>query len=316
MINRNRNAGRTRTRRLITTILLLAIGFGGVGVLLMGAYCAVSAIGVREMSDDIVGPKAGGALIICGGGSIPDEARKRFLEWAGGPEARIVVIPAFYASADDPKLVRHLETWRKEGAAQVQPLCLDSRADSDSDATAELLADATGVWISGGDQSVLSENCVGTEVERQLKALLDRGGAIGGTSAGAAIMTRVMIASGREDAAVEHGFDLLPGSVIDQHFLRRNRVQRLLTVLSQHPDLVGFGIDERTALQVRTRDLWLNVLGESYVVTCMLNKDGKTPRIQILKRGDRANFETLKDPSLWVTSTADVDAMLSAHADQ
>ena len=72
------------------------------------------------------------------------------------------------------------------------------------------LADATGVWIGGGKQTALTSAYLGTEVERQLKAVLDRGGVIGGTSAGAAVMTRVMIASGRTEAVLSRGFDLLP----------------------------------------------------------------------------------------------------------
>ena len=136
------------------------------------------------------------------------------------------------------------------------------------------LADATGVWIGGGKQLALTNAYLGTEVERQLKALLDRGGVIGGTSAGAAVMTRVMIASGRTEAVLSRGFDLLPGAVIDQHFLKRNCARRLLGVVASHRDLIGFGIDEGTTLVISPRTGRLRVLGDSYVLACIA--DGAT----------------------------------------
>ena len=276
------------------------------------AYCVQFIILAQKDTDEIVGPKAGGALLICGGGSIPDEVRKRFVDWAGGKDAKIVVIPAFDAAENQRAADRAIDAWEEQGVANVQLLAIRSRDETNDASLTKMLGEASGVWISGGDQSRLSEKFVGTEVERQLKLLLARGGVVGGSSAGAAIMTRVMIANGREDATELNGFDLLPDAVIDQHFLRRNRAQRLMTTLARHSDLIGFGIDERTALQVRVRDFWFSVLGESYVMAFLPQPNEKTPRIQILKRGDRVNLVSLKAPSLPLVSTTDVDATLSA----
>ena len=108
-------------------------------------------------------------------------------------------------------------------------------------------------------------------------ALLARGGVIGGTSAGAAIMSRMMIVSGRTEAKLGQGFDFLPGAVIDQHFLKRNRIKRLLGVVRSHPDLIGLGIDESTALVVDVRGKRLHVIGNSYVIACVPETSIATP---------------------------------------
>jgi cyanophycinase len=301
---------RTSPRRRKLLFAMIAIG-GALSAAVL-AYCLFLVEGVdKQQDEEIVGPRAGGALIICGGGPVPPEVRQRFMQWAGGRRARIVVIPSFDIAANEAASASMLCFWKGQGAADVELLCASSRADSSQPALTRMLAAATGVWLSGGDQAWLSRTYVGTDVERQLKALLDRGGIIGGSSAGAAIMTRVMIASGLDEAMEQQGFDLLPDAVIDQHFLKRNRMQRLLGILMRHPGLIGFGIDEQTALQVRVRDMWLSVLGQSYVMTCLPSSGDKPPRIQALKPGDRVQMAVLRDPAGWIGPTIDFDAIKS-----
>jgi cyanophycinase len=254
----------------------------------------------------------GGALVICGGGGMPEPVRDRFLELAGGRRARIVVIPTAHQLADGPNAAAVLEPWREKGAASVQLFHTRSREAANDVEFVRPISEATGVWIGGGQQSWLTEAYLGTEVERQLKALLDRGGVIGGTSAGAAVMTRVMIARGRSKADVTQGFDFLPGAVVDQHFLKRNRLGRLLSVLTDHPDLIGLGIDERTALVVNVRSHLLNVIGDSYVVACVPGVEGHPARLEILKPGDEVNLAKLKevdDPSLAIAHALDLESL-------
>ena len=129
-----------------------------------------------------------------------------------------------------------------------------------------MLQNATGVWIGGGSQTRVTDVYVDTPVERELYALLARGGAIGGSSAGAAVQSRLMIARGSPVAEIATGFALLPGSVIDQHFLARKRRPRLLSVLDKHPQMVGLGVDEGTALVVINRRM--EVMGRSTVSVC------------------------------------------------
>jgi cyanophycinase len=258
---------------------------------------------VARPGDDLAPPKAaggasiaraGGTLVIGGGGRLPDEVYGRFIELAGGKAAKIVLIPTARSPAyDGVNPAKELESWKILGVASVRMLHTRSRATADDPGFAALLADATGVWIGGGWQTRLSETYANTEVERQLGALLDRGGVIGGSSAGAAIMTRVMIAGGRLDPIEGQGFDLLPGAIVDQHFLKRNRVGRLTRLLERHPDLVGFGIDEGTALVVDLRARRVGVVGDSSVVACLPASEGRPARLEVLKPGDRTDLASL-----------------------
>jgi cyanophycinase len=291
------------------------------GVILAGAgvvatLCANLALLATASSPEATvraQPVAGhGALVICGGGGIPDTVRTRFLELAGGMNARIVVIPTAHRSADGPGAEMALDSWKKHRLASIQLFHTRSREVANDAEFVRPLSEATGVWFDGGLQSLLTEAYLGTEVERQLKALLDRGGVIGGTSAGAAVMSRVMIAGGRTKPDVREGFDFLPGVVIDQHFLRRNRLTRLLSVLSEHPDLIGLGIDERTALVVNLKSHLLNVLGDSYVVACVPGTPGQAARLAILKPGDETNLTALKeseDPSLAIAPALSFESL-------
>ncbi len=289
------------------------------GLILVGA-AVVATLGVEltilataSAPEPVRGMKpisGGGMLVICGGGTIPEPVRNRFLELAGGPLARIVVIPTAGLIADGPSINTVLDPWKDKGAASVQLVHTRSRAQANDAEFVRPLTEATGVWFGGGRQNSIAEAYLGTEVERQLKALLERGGVIGGTSAGAAIMTRVMITGGRTKADVGQGFDFFPGAVVDQHFLKRNRLSRLLSVLTDHPDLIGLGIDERTALEVNVRSRLMKVIGDSYVVACVPGPAGHPARLEILKPGDEANLARMKeeeDPGLAIVPALDLE---------
>lgn len=303
-------------RRMTVRRSALYTGFfiGAVAVGLAGRTLAWKAVagGGDSFSRTIpVGPK-GGALLICGGGKLPDEVRKRFLDLAGGRRARIVVIPTAHAAADKPDADQiYVQPWRDLGASNITMLHTRSRETADSPEFAKAIREATGVWISGGRQLSLAEAYGGTRVERELKALLDRGGVVAGTSAGAAIMTRVMIEGGRTDVSIGRGFDLLADAIVDQHFLKRKRLDRLMSVLGKYPQLLGFGIDEGTALLVRSNHV--TVLGESYVVACLPALTGGTaPRLQFLRKGDEADLASLRGPEPRIVSSVDLDSVLSA----
>src|SRR5207302_6337873 len=119
---------------------------------------------------------------------------------------------------------KYVEAWKKRGAASVTLLHTRSRATANDASFCQPLAEATGVWLGGGDQSKLVSAYRGTAVESELHKLLRRGGVIGGTSAGAAVMSGPMIAGGNMPARLGQGFGFLPGGIVDQHFLRRNRM--------------------------------------------------------------------------------------------
>ncbi len=217
-----------------------------------------------------------GSLVIVGGGEVPDSVRQRFIALAGGEKAKIVVIPtaselAEALLADEEQTEALLAPWKALGVTDVRAFHTRSADSANDEKFIEPLRQATGIWIESGQQANIAQAYLGTAVEKELYSLLQRGGVIGGTSAGAAIQSRVMIAGGSSEPVMATGLDLLPGSIVDQHFMNRNRKPRLMKAISDHPGLVGFGIDESTALIVQGS--MLEVLGGGDV-TVML----PTPR--------------------------------------
>lgn len=249
----------------------------------------------RAVADEKTTPKvrldpAGipGALVIAGGGKLPDAVMDEFLKLAGGEKARLVIIPTASAAADRESAEKLLASWKDRQPASVVLLHTRARATANDARFVEPLRQATGVWINGGSQTRVTEVYEGTAVEKELDALLKRGGVIGGTSAGAAVMTRLMIASGNPEAKTGRGFDLLPGAVIDQHFRKRQHGPRLMAVLARNAGLFGAGIDEGTALVVRGRDM--RVVGKSTVTVCLAESPGRPPRQIELKPGAHADL--------------------------
>jgi cyanophycinase len=225
----------------------------------------------------------GGHLLIVGGGPIPPEIIRRFVELAGGPgKARIVVFPM--ASGDADAGIEMTGDFEKLGA-RAERIVLD-HAQADTEEAVKRLDGVTGIWFGGGDQVKLTAALGGTRVEAAMHRLLAAGAVLGGTSAGAAVMTTPMLTGeekhvgglrppadpkspltaymtvAREDVETVPGFGFLPGAVVDQHFIRRRRSNRLLSVVLEHPQLVCVGIDESTALEVSPDGRW-RVLGES-----------------------------------------------------
>ncbi len=235
-----------------------------------------------------------GALLIHGGGGVSEALRRHFVALCGGEKARIVVIPTASQSAERADAADYyLSDWRAIGVAAEALTLLHSRdrARADDDAFVAPLRQATGVWLSGGQQSRLAESYLGTAVEREILALLVRGGAVGGTSAGAAIQSALMIAGGRGEAPeLARGLPLLPGAVVDQHFSQRQRLPRLQAALAQRPGHFGLGIDERTAVEVKGRQL--RVLGEGTASLVLPAGAGRPALVHALEDGARADLVT------------------------
>lgn len=230
-----------------------------------------------------------GKLIIQGGGSTPQALTDLFLKWSGGENAKLVIIPTASAVAEKP--TGWMERWKELNINDITMLHTRNRIRANEVAFVEPLRRATAVWISGGDQRRLSETYSGTLVEKELKALLNRGGVIWGTSAGAAIMSKLMIAGGTaQQAELARGMDLLPGVVIDQHFIARKREPRLLGVLKRYPSHVGIGIDEATALVVQGRAL--SVLGNSTATFLVSGNTERPLKRTVLKNQDVSDLTT------------------------
>lgn len=234
-----------------------------------------------------------GTRILAGGGKLPPEVYARFLQLAGGPErARIVLVPTASGRADEAaERDKSLARWRADHPGfAFEVLHTRDRAVADrEDFTAPLRA-ATAVWLGGGVQQNLADAYLGTRVERELQALLARGGVVGGTSAGTAIQTKVMIASGKDAPVMATGFDLVPGAISDQHFLARKRTPRLLQALALHPGCFGLGIDEGTAVEIGGRAL--TVHGDSKALLVLGATPREEARIVELAAGERADLVT------------------------
>ncbi len=221
---------------------------------------------------------AKGHLFIVGGGSRPDSLMRHFVELAGGPDAHLVVLPMASASPEETG-ARQAEDLRALGAdARSIVLTRDDALAADP----ALLDDADGIWFSGGSQSRLTGVLNGTPVLDAIRRRYREGAVVGGTSAGAAVMSDSMITGSQRDPEADTlgyfgdtfsriergmmelapGFGLLPGAIVDQHFLQRERFNRLLAAVLTRPALIGVGIDESTAIIVRPDGSW-EVVGES-----------------------------------------------------
>jgi cyanophycinase len=234
-------------------------------IILLFSCCAFVSVAVALADYDhsaTVGPEKGW-LLIHGGGRLTENAKSRFVALAGGTDANFVLIPTALADEeiDLDKAWNSFSRW--SGAKHVTVLHTRNRKRANSDDFVEPLKHASGVWIDGGRQWRLADAYLGTAVEREIKALLARGGVVGGSSAGATIQGSYLIrgASGTArnpngDNTVmmspghEKGFGLLPNSAIDQHVITRHREGDLDAVIASHPELLGIGIDESAAIVV------------------------------------------------------------------
>ena len=214
-----------------------------------------------------------GTLFAVGGAEDklgPRSVLRRFVDAAGGDRARVVVVPT--ASSLGSEIVEAYEAvFRRLGAAEVTSARPRSRAEAHSPELVGPVDGATGVFMTGGNQLTLSSVVVGTPFGDAVLFAHRRGAAVGGTSAGASILARHMVAFGSGGTTPKQrmsqlavGLGLLPDLVIDQHFEQRNRYGRLLSLVAQSPSLLGVGVDEDTAAVVEG-GRWLEVVGRGAV---------------------------------------------------
>lgn len=192
----------------------------------------------------------------------------RFVELAGGRDARIAVIPT---ASQLPDTGERYERIFGNLGAQAFALPYGAREDASDDGKLDQLEQATGVFITGGNQLRISSILGGTNVARAIRRLNARGVIVGGTSAGAAILSEHMIAWG-ESGATPHaggatlsaGLGLSNRVIIDQHFRQRDRLGRLLSALAFNPFAVGLGLDEDTAAFIDPENV-LHVVGSDAI---------------------------------------------------
>jgi cyanophycinase len=223
-----------------------------------------------------------GTLIIVGGGDRDEALMHRFVELAGGRgHARVALLPM--ASEDAAEAGAELKE-EFTGYGVDAFVYLVNHDQANDPARFRQLDSATGIWFGGGDQLHLTDALGGTASLRAIQARYQAGAVLGGTSAGAAIMSDSMITGNQSPpgdttgyygdefpAIAPHRIQVIPGlgflhgAVVDQHFIKRERHNRLLSAVLERPGLVGVGIDESTAIEVAPDGHW-TVLGLSDVI--------------------------------------------------
>lgn len=213
-----------------------------------------------------------GFIIPIGGGEdrVKEmQIHRRFVELSGGADANIVVIPT--ASMLDTTGPDYHRIFSGLGAGKVAFMPITRRADCSNPEFSKMLDDATGIFITGGNQLRLSAILGGTPVVTKIRRRNAEGVPVAGTSAGASIMSEHMVAGGQgNEPPAEGTVTLAPGIgltnavIIDQHFTERNRLGRLLTASSFNPFLIGLGIDEDTAAFIGPDNV-LEVIGSGTV---------------------------------------------------
>ena len=242
-----------------------------------------------------VGP-ANGSLVVVGGAMQDLGIVRRFIDLAGGADAPIVVIPTAGGAAEYDQFYPGLRQFRAAGATNLTVIHTNDRAEADSEAFVRPIREAGGVWFPGGRQWRIADSYLDTRTEEELHRVLERGGVIGGSSAGASIQGSYLIRGDTRTNTImmgdhEEGFGFLRNVGVDQHLLRRNRQFDMLEVMEAMPDLLGIGIDENTAIVVQGDEF--EVIGESYVVIydtgAQIDTGGD---FYFLAPGDRFNMAT------------------------
>ena len=252
------------------------------------------------ISAQTVGPKKG-KLMIVGGGSANHLVGK-FVELAGGEKSNIVIIPTAGNGEEFPDDWYFKKVIEDFGASKVSVVHTRDPKVANTETFVEPLKNATGIWFTGGRQWKLVDAYINTKVVDECWRVLERGGIIGGSSAGATIQGSYLARGDTDNNTImmgdhELGFGFLKNVAIDQHLLARNRQFDMFEILKVKPELLGIGLDEGTAILVEGDTF--EVIGKTYVAVY----DGKfwrrdnnpvVPEMQsfyLLKSGDKYDLK-------------------------
>lgn len=274
------------TRTLVTAVTILSLAS------LSGPAFSADPTLNSDSNPQLVTP---GTLFICGGGNMPPQLMDRFIDIGGGKNTRLVIVTTASSYADQDITAR-LSGWYDRLAegefASLDILHARSREEANEPAFSQCLETATAVWFVGGNQNWVVQTYLSTKTEERFHAVLERGGVIGGSSAGAAIMSKCMIAGGKPEPILSTGLGFLPGTIVDQHFRKRERLGRLTRAMEMRPGLLGIGIDEGTALILQGRTM--EVMGESDVCLCLAPSQQRPERVIPLGVGQKADIVALR----------------------
>ena len=239
---------------------------------------------------DKTGQHIQGHLLFIGGsedrsGDMP--VLSHFIELAGGTDQPIVIVTAA-SELPDEVWGQYLAAFTELGATSLTHMHLDSPKEGASERLLAPLRAAKGIFMTGGAQKRLMEMLRDTPLAQEMRVAFEqRGACIAGTSAGASAMSQLMLAQGKAElepekgvVALESGLGFVAQIVLDQHFAQRGRLPRLLSVIAEHSDLYGVGIDENTALAIFP-GAGIEVVGEGGITLV----DGRTMLSNIAEIG-------------------------------
>jgi cyanophycinase len=210
-----------------------------------------------------------GKLIIIGGGSIPDSLFSFFANYMGGKDQPIVYIPTATTDEEYIQKGEHLIKFSSRGFTNLSTIHTRNKKEADDPKNIALMRNAKGLYFGGGDQQLIANAYAGTKLYDEFIALLNRGGVIMGTSAGATIMGSLMVGGdARDDISKKYAFNpafsFMTNTALDQHVLARNRQFDLIPVIEHYPGTLGIGMDESTAIIVEAGQF--KVWGISYAM--------------------------------------------------
>jgi cyanophycinase len=213
---------------------------------------------------------------------------REFVRRAGGPDARIAILPQASALEDTGRYCE--EFFRELGAAEATAIEFRQRSEADSAERLAILQKTSGIFIAGGNQMRLTALISGTKLETELHQAYQRGVIVGGTSAGSAILSKIMIAYGKSGPTPREGiaqflagFGFTDKVVFDQHFRQRDRLGRLAYAVAASPGLLGVGVDEDTAA-ILVDDDEITVTGSGAVTILDGNQINETDVAEIGKK--------------------------------
>jgi cyanophycinase len=242
------------TQRLRTLVTTLAV---------------VLCMSVPYASQDAAPPEYGpakGTLLIVGGGNMEGTGiQEKFIELAGGENAKVIVVPTAGGNRNREGAVNEykeedvIRSWVRRGVKNVKMLHTHDPKVADTEAFVKDLREATAVWFNGGRQWNIVDSYAGTLTYREFHKVLERGGVIGGSSAGATIQGEYLVRGDTSGSGVvmteepthQKAFEFLRRSAIDQHINARNRWDDLIPVITKYPNLIGIGLSEGTAIIVK-----------------------------------------------------------------
>ncbi len=273
------------------------------------AAVPASALASADGARDVAAP-AKGHLLLNGGGGEAAPFWPKLFELAGGKDAPIVILPTASERAETgQEYVVELEAM---GATGMQWLPLKTREDAARPEILAALAHARAIFFTGGDQSRITAAILGTPAEAAIRKVYDDGGVLAGSSAGLACMSRIMLTGEGNfevlqaaNVEVKEGLGYVTEAILDQHFVSRQRQNRLISVVLENPALPGIGVDEKTSIWIRP-DRTFEVLGEGWVMIfdarrAQVRRDGAVAKAhlgvdemvtRILLPGDRFDLKT------------------------